>query len=400
MKNKIIYIGNFDFPFGNAAGKRVLGNSEVLRLIGYDIVCIGVKRNASQTISETKFEYHGITACSVPYKTDIKRMRYKKYTVPVLSFIESEIGIEAVYAIILYGSLTNSFGANYIINWSKKHDIKIISDVVDWLKGTMSNPLVSLVKNADVSIMMRYVNKRTDGNIVISRYLQKFYARMDTLLLPPLTSQDSNTFINKEKDINERLHIIYAGNPFRKGRHKLPVKYFKDRLDIVINLICDAIECGCDLNLKIYGLEEKDFVKALDESETIEKYMRHKSHIIFYGVKSNAEVCDAIVNSDYSILIRDIKKATLAGFSTKISESISLGTPVITNECGDNSCYIKNGVTGFLLSNNYLLALEQFINIANMDTGDMILLKEKCGKAKYLKPEEYANNTREFLRKL
>ncbi len=36
MKN-VLYIGNFSFPFGNAAGKRVYANGKILKELGYDV---------------------------------------------------------------------------------------------------------------------------------------------------------------------------------------------------------------------------------------------------------------------------------------------------------------------------------------------------------------------------
>lgn len=41
MANKIVYIGNFIYPDGNAAGKRVSSNGKLLSSQGYDVYYIG-----------------------------------------------------------------------------------------------------------------------------------------------------------------------------------------------------------------------------------------------------------------------------------------------------------------------------------------------------------------------
>ena len=41
----------------------------------------------------------------------------------------------------------------------------------------------------------------------------------------------------------------------------------------------------------------------------------------------------------------------MAGFPTKVSESISLGIPVITNNTSDLKKYICNGVNGYMIEN-------------------------------------------------
>lgn len=399
MKKTIVYIGNFDFPLGNAAGKRVLGNSEIFKALGYDVVCVGSSKNASSNIYKTKNIHNNIIYYSVSYHNNIERMKYKKNTRPVLELLSDEIGIETIYAVILYGSITNALGNNYIITWCKKKGIKVISDIVDWLCASMSNPIISFVKNIDIFLMMRVINKRTDANIVISKYLKQYYKQQNTLLLPPLTSQENSSFEKKNNDYNG-IRIVYAGSPFRVGRKNLPTKLFKDRLDIVVQLVCDALDRKANLILKVFGVTENDFLNALGESEIVRQYKLHKEHIGFYGHKPSAEVEHAIVDSDYTILIRDRKRATVAGFSTKVSESLSLGIPVVTNDCGDIKCYIEDGANGFILSDSYSDALEQFINICSLPVEKRAEMKCKCRQSKCFTPMSYIDDVRKFLESL
>lgn len=50
MINTIYYVGNFKFPNGNAAGKRVYANSLLFQSLGYKVIVVGYKK------TEEKFD--------------------------------------------------------------------------------------------------------------------------------------------------------------------------------------------------------------------------------------------------------------------------------------------------------------------------------------------------------
>lgn len=68
-KKKIVYVGNFDFPFGSAAGKRVYGNGKLLRAIGYEPIFVGMSRkvDSMESLQETEKEYDGFKYYCYPY---------------------------------------------------------------------------------------------------------------------------------------------------------------------------------------------------------------------------------------------------------------------------------------------------------------------------------------------
>ena len=51
----------------------------------------------------------------------------------------------------------------------------------------------------------------------------------------------------------------------------------------------------------------------------------------FFGRQSHEIVVKAVTSSDVSVFFRDETRVTLAGFPSKFAESISCGTPVISN---------------------------------------------------------------------
>ena len=67
------------------------------------------------------------------------------------------------------------------------------------------------------------------------------------------------------------------------------------------------------------------------------------------------DVITIVSNADYSILIRDNNLVNSAGFPTKFVESISCGTPVISNENSCISKYYNGNKNGVLVSDDNLL---------------------------------------------
>ena len=64
---------------------------------------------------------------------------------------------------------------------------------------------------------------------------------------------------------------------------------------------------------------------------------------------SNADAQRIISQADFTILLRDSKTCTNAGFPTKVSESLSLGVPVIANATSDIAMYVRDMVNGCIV---------------------------------------------------
>lgn len=392
MKNIVLYIGNFEFPMGNAAGKRVLGNAKLFQSLGHNVICIGfshiIKKNVS--LKDTKKIFDGIVYYELPYINDVHRMMFWKINSQVKQLAKEFI--ESVQMVVLYGSQSNAVGAISLAKWFKLKKIPVISDCVDWLYGTMKNPIITLIKNIDIYLMIRLVNKYVDGNIVISKFFESFYANNPTVLIPPLSD-----IYYKEKPISlnqDEIRIVYAGSPFRKGAHAMPPDLYKDRLDLCVLYVGLAIQRGANIKFDIYGLTRNDFCDVVDNAEIREVMASVSDKIIFHGRQESSIVEKEIVCSDFTLLIRDQKRATIAGFSTKISESINCGTPVIVNNCGDNNLYIEDGYNGIIISEQKDLAIEQLINL-NRHVANT--LHEGAQKTQSFREKTYKESLQRFI---
>lgn len=347
MKKVVLYIGNFFYPCGNAAGKRVFGNIKALQKAGYETACLSFSKTTAK-IEERSFD--GTHVFEIPYRTGLRRMcNYAPYHAFLLILDELKKQYQ-IHAVVMYGSLGNSGFNIMVIQYCKKNGIKVVFDLVDWFdQPSKNNFLRYLAKKRDLIRLEKRVIPACDAWIVISTFLKAIIPDQNrAIVIPPLAAEIPSTLTYCD---NEITTFAYASFVTDKNR---PVSEWKDRIDTILDVFYDiaTIFNRKDFFVKFIGFE-KEALLDMFTCELRGNY-EHKleilsDNIIFLGPRKNEDVTEEIRSSDFTILIRDSKISTNAGFATKISESVSLGVPVLVNDTSDVSLYIKNDVNGYIL---------------------------------------------------
>ena len=161
---KVLYIGGFTMPDGNAAAQRVLGIGKLLRECGYLV------------------RFTGLTKSGVTKENVIDGFQYKNYPYPnnLLLWMKYLTGYDfSIKEILKYKPdvviLYNhpALAIEKIKRFCHKRGIKILADITEWYK-----PLGSLffktIKNFDTNRRMTYSHKKLDGLICISSYLLNY----------------------------------------------------------------------------------------------------------------------------------------------------------------------------------------------------------------------------------
>lgn len=315
MSELIYYVGPFSFPNGGAAARRIYGNINTLREIGYEVKVID-----GQPIVG-KSSYDGIDVISVGERPPQniswckKVFKYLHIGKNTVDYIKS--GEVKPRFIVLYSGYSPYLMR--LLPFCKKNNIKLIFDCVEWYQPKkfleyMYNPYYW-----NIELAMRYLIPMCDGVICISRFLENIYSDKTTVInIPPtvLTSSiPQNNVVNNSFD---RIKLVYSGSP---GSHK-------DFLDIIISAVSGFSD---RYELHIAGINGIN-----------------SDNIFYHGHISHSESLRLVSDSHFSILVRPYNKVSRAGFSTKVVESLSCGTPVITNNTGDLGHFIKNGENGFI----------------------------------------------------
>ena len=395
-RKTIVYIGNFFFPNGNASGSRVYGNGCIFRDLGYNTVFIGLDNNLEQnSVLKSTYKYtENFVNYRLPYPKGVMGwLDYKRRFLEVKEMLE-EINPSIV---ILYGSPTISIFAKLLKTFCKLNNISFVMDVVDWLVIPKGNIIFRIVKYFDVNYLKRYIANDADGIISISSYLKRYYIKKvnNVTVIPPISEYK----YFKKPNINENNNIkklIYIGNPFPYIQNNLKSKYFKDRLDLAIDYF--SILLDVEFVFNIYGITLAQYLFVVPKQKDILEKLNHK--IIFHGEINNLEAKNNISQSDFSILFRNSNKMTNSGFPTKVSESISCGTPVITNSTSDLESYIINGKNGFLVNLNSKSLTNQLKNILSSTSTEINTMKLYCFNSNLFSYTNYIKNTREFLKNL
>ena len=123
-------------------------------------------------------------------------------------------------------------------------------------------------------------------------------------------------------------------------------------MDIIIDLCLKLSSEGVKFQLEVIGITKDMYTSCIPRHKGL---LDANKNIIFKGRYTHSDTLNAVRNADFMINYRDKNVMNEAGLSTKLVESVSLGTPVVMNSIGDNFLYLKEGLTGFKLSSAYFL---------------------------------------------
>lgn len=383
-KELIIYLGNFGEPEVNAAGKRVYGNARIFEKLGYGVVLIG-KRCGNSTYPMLFGESIGYYA--FPDYSIYKTGHYINY---INSIIE-KVGKPKI--IVRYGSPGLAVFDRGLITFCKKKNIFLVSDVVDWLPASGGNPIFNVIKTIDTYLEKAVYNPKSDGIIAISSYLSNYYQGKgcQTVVIPPIVSE-----YQENKGRNAIKTIVYAGIPFRLGRRVKNTDEVKDRLDLAIRGIAEIIRRGGNVVFDIYGVTKEQYLTAYPVDKYILSGM--DNNIRFHGKVAMKTVQKAINLADFTILLRNKNRATMAGFPTKVVESISCGTPVITTRTSDLDEYLGSKEVFFIDISDEKEMIDDLEQAMGCNMELLQSMKRNCAINKQFCPETYESVLYNFVK--
>ncbi|MFQ2914931.1 glycosyltransferase [Aeromonas caviae] len=314
MSELIYYVGPFSFPNGGAAARRIYGNIKTLREIGYEVKVI----DGQPVVG--KSNYDGIDVVSVGERPPQniswckKVFQYLHIGKNTVDYIKS--GEVKPRFIVLYSGYSPYLFR--LLSFCKRNKIKLIFDCVEWYQPKSRIEYIYNPYYWNIELAMRFLIPKCDGVICISEYLKNYYNKRgcSTVVIPPTLSIDTLPPSRNEFNCG-KIKLVYTGNPGHKDSIAeiiSVVSQLKDKYELnIAGVVGDCLD-----NVKFHGLlEHEDAIKLVSQSH-------------------------------FSILFRPINKTSSAGFSTKVVESMSCGTPVITNNTGDLSKYIFDDVNGYI----------------------------------------------------
>ena len=335
----VAYVGQFAFPWGDAGSRRVYGIARSLISAGYRVVVGG---NGAEPESECPMDCTGDAGSlahmglgeMVPKNASRcrKLVRYLlthgKRTVRWLDSCDVKPS-----HIVLYDPSLPYLAR--LLSWCHRHRTALILDMVEWyhpreVAGGRFGPFYIAA-----NVALRYLAPRSNGIIAISSYLEDYYRRRGCTVrrVPPTADVVNAPFDCRRRDKSgDVLSLVYAGMPGK----------VKDVLGNVITGLSTVDHFGHRVRLVVVGPTEAEASRMLGTGEKL------PPSVTVLGRLSQQDVAAVVRKADFTVLLRPPLRYAMAGFPTKIVESMTGGVPVIANITSDLGRHVHDGVEGIV----------------------------------------------------
>lgn len=365
----IIYAGLFDLPDGDAAAHRVNGIGRILINLGYHIIYIGFSDQP-----ERLFSYNTEVSEYIGDRKPKNRKMWLRMQISAEQVEKQLMGHDNVEAVILYNYPSLAF--EKVRRICRKRKIKLFCDCTEWHHSGRESKL-SFIKNVDTFKRMHFDNIRSDGLIVISSFLDNYYRKKRTILIPPVFDYGVMRHGIDDVNTNEVRTFVFTGT----------VSSQKETVMEIVEAADTIAKRGLRISLKIFGV-------TLDEYMQNGNAKKPDSCVEFYGRVPHDRCLDEIKKADFQIFTRKRSRVNMAGFPTKFAESFSCGTPVITTNTSDLNQYLIDGVTGFFVDGNLESVMEKAIKLT---PEQMIEMKKNVRNVLDFDFKNYIDHMAEFL---
>ena len=395
-KDTIIYIGNFKLSVMDAQCQLVLGNCSILHDLGYRVVLIGndpcFSTNdplfSKQRVND--FDFYNIQFD----RTIMGLMGIIKKGKQIVNIMESYDNIKMV---ICYGSPGFALQLYLLFNWCRKRGIRIIYNCADISSQAHGSSIERIAKRLDKRIKDHFIIYKADGLLTVSSYIRNYYYQKKSkpsAVIPPLKGEQKNNLVLK-KDCDS-LNLIYIGIPFPIDGRVVDEVAYKDRIDLFIDLLCSIRNQTRSFCFNIYGLTEEQYIRTVSRQKELIDI--NKDIITFHGIISHEKAIEELMKADYSVVYRSINQMTMAGFSSKLVESIWCGTPVIMTDTSDYKQYLEEGVSCNIIDYaNIKNAREQLVKVLNKEQNVINSMKESCYYSNLFNYNNFTNEMKHFL---
>lgn len=375
----VVYIGGFELPDRNAAAQRVLNNARALRSLGYRVVLVGIShaRPYNRRLHPADAGRADVEAWEIGYPTDRSDwFDHIRADWPVRALAEQGIIAPAeVAAVICYNY--PAVAQWRIAHLARKWGAAAVADCTEWYGSRPWTTPANIVKNLDVPLRMRWVNRRMDGLITTSPFITQFYrsAGLPMVEIPTLMDREP-TDASFGLAPGQPIPLFALASGFSADARPESIH---DRIDWILDLLGEATQRGAGFSLKIAGVTEYQYLSLFPHQRPLLDRLGDTIH--FLGRRPRVEILQMLRASAFAFVLRHESRVTLAGFPTKYSEAVTYGTPVIINELPSVRAYHIENRTGFtILPQDRDDAVGKLCDILAMDHPQIMEMKLYCSE--------------------
>lgn len=285
----------------------------------------------------------------------------KKHVFNSFFQVENDIEIALVYSVMSISQI------NAIKRYSKKHQIKLVFDSVEFQNFSEQNLASFFTYYIPNIYINKYAVKSSDCVLTISKYLENYYEKKKllTFRLPFI-----NRFINKCNAsnrylINKKRVFAYTGMPGKKDDLYGIIKAFSGLTEQELK----------ESMLLIVGPEPRDLHRCGIPINLLNKI---KGSILFVGRQPYLSMKDIYSICDFTVLLKKTNmRHAKADFPSKVSQSLSFGVPVISNLSSDLNDFLIDNYNGLLFDDfDYSRLTDSFKKALKLNDEDILKMKE------------------------
>lgn len=375
---KLLMVTDLSFP-GSAMASRLLAFAKLFYCLGYDVHLIAGKSDeleSGKIYQGTDFSYEIVSS---------------RRSDRMMSYLGNENLIKAVDKYVSNNKVdfifSTSLNALYrkLLKLCKKKKIKLILEQCEWYDPSSFGMGERDIRYKRFNQNIKKHYKEADYIISISRLLDGYYKSLGvkSLRIPSIIDVISKP---KNYDVdNGKIKLVFTGNTSNSKELIVPVlealNDYKDRIE-----------------LHIFGSSMDVLKKHVNNDSLIDEL---NSCLFVHGVIKQEEVEKVLLNCNYQIFIRPKRRSSDAGFPTKLCESMSVGTPCITNDTGDISLVLRDGKNGFMADGNDVEAIKKvFERIVSFDPDSyrQMRMMARTNAESFFDYRNYLKDVEEFLK--
>ena len=361
-----IFVMSAPFPYGQAFSSRARNLTKLLCACGYHVHIISPKSAGEEISDELAGVDYSVTHINDPKNAlSLSGIGTAK---PYMNAVKAYLNHNKVDLIV---SSSMVFVSGHLLKLAEKLQIPYIVEQCEWYDYTTFKYGKLNPYYREHIRMIEKKNRKVSGIIAISRLFEQHYSfqGVPTIRIPTILDVKNTRYRIKRNDItsDDVYHIAFAGS-LGKG---------KEKMEPVFKALIKINKSKRSIVFDIFGPSEKDLLINIDGDNNL--WNQVKQYINVHGRIPQTKVENAVRSADFTIFTRPIRRSSNAGFPTKVADSMAVGTPVITNDTGDISLYLKNGVNGFLLGNGTEAEiLNVFETLISFDSEQYICMRKNA----------------------
>lgn len=329
---KVLIITSGSFPYGTPRALRIRAFIRLFNAININ-VCVYSDSFSGIDNGKTFIKKDNIHM----YSLGNEIIGLKKISLPLLfkkklEQILLKENVDMIFSNCLYDRFY------YIKQMSNKYELPLVIDCNEWYDPSTFKYGKFSWHYIFHSYCWKKLYPKVNGVVAISRLIEQHYRHYmnNVIRIPTIVDELDSKYIVNKCDSNT-IRLLFAGS---LARTKDSIKPFFQALELI------SKEQQKRFLFEICGVSETELKLHLGNS----LYEKYRCLINNHGLIPQEKIAEMYMQCDYGIFFRPNQRSSHAGFSTKLGEGMSLGTPFIVNDTSDISLYIKNGVNGFIVN--------------------------------------------------